>query len=107
VTGPGPIPPLEGWAEDDGKVHEFLGDTSVAIDLGDGMGLSGETPKPRWTHLCGVKRPDGHRTSWVRVWSVLSHDVTVGPKGVTIRPSLLCSRCLTHGWITDSKWAPV
>ena len=92
---------------DDGKVIEWQEDRAVAIDLGGGLGLSGED-RPDWIHPCGVLRPDGKRTAWIRTWCGLApgHVVTRSEAGVTIRASILCGRCGAHGFVTDSKWYP-
>lgn len=105
-----PAPAFGDYCADDGAVFA-LGendDAKPAIDCGHDVYLSADE-RPKWFHRCGVLGPDGHRRAWIFVACGLApgHVVTRNAAGlVTIRASILCLRCGTHGWLTDSKWTP-
>lgn len=77
-------------------------------DLGHGIRarvrhFDGEIDALEYTHTClGTSREDAIplHPAWGRGWRVLS----VNP--LTLSPSLLCTRCKTHGFIRDGKWVP-
>lgn len=62
-----------------------------------------------WTHTCAVDLGDGPRP--------LRHAVTLPHDGgtwrvtnkdpLTVHPSINCTRCGTHGFITAGRWVPV
>lgn len=47
--------------------------------------------------------PDGTFTKVVAP-RLSRHTVTRTDAGVTVRASVLCPDCGTHGWVTDSQW---
>lgn len=64
-----------------------------------------------WSHDCRANWGDGTHTDFRTPLERLPlHDVTgwqiVRTEPLTVVPSLLCTGCGTHGWITDGRWVP-
>ena len=65
-----------------------------------------------WEHTCTTVMSDGHggtetvvfrnaETLPIGKWFVISKDP------LTVKPSVHCHGCGTHGWITEGVWVPV
>lgn len=58
-------------------------------------------------HVCGRwpddREPDGE---FVKIIAprLTKHTVTRTPRGITVRASILCPDCGSHGFVTDSRW---
>ena len=74
--------------------------SSERVLLGAGLTLVWEEgeAQPSIEHRCA--RPDATILSAPQ----LQHDISGSREAPTIRPSVLCSDCGLHGWITDGKW---
>lgn len=78
------------------------------VDVGEGHALvmppddKTVTPGvPWWEHPCVA----GDGTAILTAASLHPDHVVTGEwPTVTIRPSLLCRSCGSHGWLTDSRW---
>lgn len=73
------------------------------VDLGGDMGLMyfDDAPLPLFRHRCDR----GDRGVLICAPSLNpAHVVTETERGVTVRASVLCPDCGTHGYITDSAW---
>lgn len=95
------------FRRDDGSIVDLSSANNEGmsryVDLGGDMGLmffDGEA-RPLFRHRCDR----GERGILICAPALNpAHVITESASGVTVRASVLCPDCNTHGFITDSAW---
>jgi hypothetical protein len=95
--------------DEEGNMLDATAPGSVRyIPLGEAKGLvfysNGDVG---FRHVCDRS----HRNAGTLICSPLlalgaGHTITETALGVTVRASIVCADCGTHGFVTDSRWEP-